>query len=140
MNTMGLIAGLRDLRTRLIAVSLIVCILAMQFPLSALARPAENRCAKDPQNQNDQIETCCGHTLDFSMAYDGRTDEDSPGSEPCRPNSCDHCALPCCGTEPLAPFLSEVIAAHAVVIPVVFPADGAPLLSDPTKIFHPPRV
>lgn len=149
MNTMGLIAGLRDLRTRLIAVSLIVGILAMQYPLPALALPAENRCVsptasktcvRDPQNQNDQIETYCGHTSDSSMAYAGGTDEDCPDSGPCRLNNCEPCALPCCDGEPLAPFLSEIAAAHTVVTSDVFSADGAPLLSGPTKIFHPPRI
>ena len=147
MNTMRSTAGLNDLRTRLITLSLLVGILAMQFPISLLAGPTENRCvssaasetcARDSQDQNE-IETCCGHTSGYSVACAERADEDSPASESCCPEDCEHCALPCCGG-PLASFLSEVVASHAAIISTVFLTEGTLLSTNSTKIFHPPRV
>ncbi len=149
MNTMSLTTGLHDLRTRLITLSLLVGILAMQSPLSLLAGPGENSCVssaaskacvRDAQDQNDQVETGCGHTSGSSVACAERADEDFPASESCCPEDCEHCALPCCGGEPLAPFLSEVTATHAVVISTVFLTEDTPFPNKPTKIFHPPRV
>ena len=148
MNTMSLTTGLHDLRTRLITLSLLVGILAMQIPISLLAGPTENRCVssaasetcvRDAQDQNDQVETCCGHTSGSSVACAERADEDFPTSESCCPEDCEYCALPCCGG-PLASFLSEVVASHAAIISTVFLTEGTLLPTNSTKIFHPPRV
>ncbi len=107
----------------------------------------------DNSNVSDSCGSCpatspeaiCGS--DLQCNHDARahgTDSrqhETPDSDPCCPNNCEHCSLLCCGGTFLALCLPPATVMGAPIpTSVTLPADDIPSAAELADIFHPPRV
>ena len=91
---------------------------------------AEAICESDLQCNHD----ACAHATDSRQ-------HETPDSDPCCPNNCEHCSLPCCGGTFLALCLPPATVMGAPIpTSVTLPADDIPSAVELAGIFHPPRA
>ncbi len=147
MLTHGLRSRQRPFGTRAITLTVVLCALVMQLSLSILPRSsadpyeASQPCASSAGDSYvGQIRTDanCEHTTAHEVTGAKYYSGDSPCDDPCCPNGCRHCPLPCCGGMPLAPLHQPGAVVSAVTIAAVTPHETF-LLVEPRLIFHPPR-
>ena len=127
-------------------VMLVLGIMTAHVPLPVLARMPTDDC--------ESVESCgaCECDPDGPVAGQGYSGEpeaasslkhsepNTPDDEPCCPDGCNHCSLPCCGgvTLRIAPLIiSPDFPGSAFIVPI---ASGILSTIEVTDVFHPPRA
>jgi hypothetical protein len=130
---------------RTAALALVFGLLAMLGPAPAFALPldapadASGCCDSCEAGSPDQVATSDVSFMVRVVSRAGQSEDGAPNNEPCCPDGCTHCSLPCCG---------QVLSAHdPLTLTAGFPhagflamsQDNAPLSVDPLDVTHPPR-
>jgi len=127
-------------------VVLVLGIMTAHVPLPVLARmPAADcdsseSCEACENNPNKTIARQVSSGKPAVAAPLENSDPETPDDEPCCPDGCNHCSLPCCGGEPVAiapSTTSTDVPAAASIAPI---ASGILSTIEITDVFHPPRA
>ena len=110
--------------------------------------------ASKPTDDRDSVESCgtCKCDLDGPVARQGfsgkreaaaplkHSGPENPDDEPCCPDGCSQCSLPCCGgvTLGIAPPITSLDFPSAASIVSI--ASGIFSTIEVTNVFHPPRA
>jgi hypothetical protein len=127
---------------RVVVLGLVFGLMAAQGPAPAFARASgelndNSGCcescdlgATDPATEAD---------VSYTDSRSTHAEDEPPGDQPCRPNGCTHCSLPCCG-EVLSVREPLVLTAGSPPAGFLAASQGSiPLSVDPLDITHPPR-
>jgi hypothetical protein len=133
----------KPLGTRILASTLAVSLLAMHIPFPVLARPTATPRDGAPSCGSRDCERACARVQPEeagpSAPSPAQSREDSRGGDPCCPNGCKHCSLPCCDGMPAAVLSYSITVAQVPVFHATGPP-GTPLSPiEPEEVFHPPR-
>jgi len=123
----------------------VFCLVTMQVPPPAYAFPEGSQYDASDSCYACEIDTCVPQTpsdlpcRERAESNENVAGQEIPDSQPCCPNGCTHCHLPCCGT---VFFVQDPLLLTAASQPVHYLAafqSRLPSLVDPSDIFHPPR-
>lgn len=132
---------------RILTLALMAGMLVIQLPLPVMGQNISNQ-HKSPVSLANGIDlncvivprdACCSKTSPREMLPQGQEKRYPPTDNPCCPDGCDHCSLPCCAGIPLAKLYSRIVIAQrgenfsAHPLTTFFP------LVEPDNIFRPPR-
>ena len=127
-------------------VMLVLGIMTAHVPLPVLARMPTDDC--------NSVESCgtCQCDPDGPVARQGSSGEpeaasslkhsepETPDDEPCCPDGCNYCSLPCCGDGTLGIAAPTTLPDFPVATSIVLIASGTLSTIEATDVFHPPRA
>jgi len=127
-----------------LAVVLVLGVIAMHVPfpvrLPTDRCDSSESCGSCERESNGPLgrQASCGEReATLHLKHSGR---ETPDGEPCCPNGCEHCALPCCGGATMAIAPPETSVGHPVATLIAPVAVGIPPTIKTAGIFHPPRI
>lgn len=148
--------------SRFVALWLAFVVLSTYTPFLVLARPSADPCESSQQPCGScgpdscelptQLSNTCNYEGDScAKRCEQRGPEQQgpeqqgpqqqcPNDEPCCPNGCQHCPLPCCGGMPLVHDLDRIIVYLTEAVSLLPYPDKIPPPIEPSGIFHPPRI
>lgn len=129
---------------RCLPVVLLLGAMAMHAPLPA----------RLPADRSDSSDSCgsCACSSDGPLArppsssephaasHTERPEQDAENDEPCCPDGCEDCTLPCCGGVTFAIGPSETSLGLPASTSIVLVAVDIPPDAETTGVFHPPRT
>ena len=120
--------------SKVFVITFILLMLAFFSAVAASRTRADGSDCQDPVCESGSADHCGEETADTD------TCEDFSDQEPCCPDSCDHCAQPCCGGHSVALIMSGdlMLFANAGFLPAHARSHFVSIHSE--GIFHPPRV
>jgi hypothetical protein len=130
---------------RVVTLVLVFGLLAMLAPAPAFALPsnaptdASGCCESCEDGSAEQVAASDVSYVGGVVSRADQPDEEAPDDQPCCPNGCTHCSLPCCG-QVLS--VHDPLALTAGFPPAEFLAasqSSVPLSVDPLDVTRPPR-
>ena len=137
----------QTLQSRAIAGALSFALLALYLPLSPfvkarLTSSEESECCAAGDTECRDVQAVAGQGCGAPCTSErSDTQSCSPGSgcDPCCPDGCTNCHLPCCGGPPVAWVPSVSIAPSAIAVVTAAEIDRSLPPAVPHRIFRPPR-
>ena len=133
-----------DAGTRDLAVVLVLGITAMHMPpasgLSVDHRDRSESCGARECAPNESLAGQCSSGKPAAASDVKHSGRETPGDEPCCPDDCRRCALPCCGGVTLA-IARSATSPNVPAATLIAPVPSSILHAiDTADIFHPPRI